>query len=144
MKRKIKHSPKGVLVKGFIPPIKRQFLESDLFKKEIKKMLRGNSGLYVLYDKDELYYVGITSRDLFSRLYQHTRDKHKNKWDKFSVFIVRRGKYLKDIETMAHLISSPPANVWKGRFTEHYEYDNKIKQMVKEAFKLIDGIKKNK
>ena len=140
VKRKIKHSSKGILVRGFIPPIARDFLKLDFFKKEIKKMLKGNSGLYVLYDDNELYYVGITSKDLFLRLSQHTKDKHKNRWDKFSVFIVGRGKYLKDIETIVHLISDPPANVSKGRFKKHYQYDNKIKQMVKEASKVINDI----
>lgn len=140
----MKKSPKGNLVKGFIPPISRSFLELDFFRKEIKEMLKGNSGLYVLYDNGELYYVGITSKDLFWRLYHHTRDKHKNKWNKFSVFIIARGRYLKDIETMAHLISNPPANLWKGRFKEHYQYDEKIKKMVKEVSKIIDDIKKNK
>lgn len=131
-------------MRGFIPPISRGFLEIDLFKKEIKKMLRGNSGLYVLYYNNKLYYVGITSKDLFWRLYHHTRDKHKERWNKFSVFIVGRSKYLKDIETIAHLISNPPANVWKGRFKKHYKHDDEIKQMVKEVSKLIDDIKQNK
>lgn len=135
-------SNKGRLVKGYLPPTSRKFLGVEFLKKEIKKMLEGNTGLYVLYKGDELYYVGITDRDLFWRLYQHTIDKHKSKWDKFSVFIVGKGKYLKDIETMAHLISNPPANVWKGRFKEHYKYDNTIKSILKDISKIIEEVKK--
>ena len=132
------------LVNGFIPPIPRDFLELDFFKKDIKKMLKGNSGLYVLYNKEKLYYVGMTSKDLFRRLSSHTKNKHKKNWNKFSVFIIKKSKDLKDIETITHSISEPPANVWKGRFKEHYKYDKEIKQIVKRASKFIDDFKKNK
>lgn len=135
-------SNKGKLVKGYIPPISRSFLELEFFKKQIKEMLKGNSGLYVLYKGKDLYYVGITGKDLFWRLYHHTIDKHKNKWNRFSVFIIGRGKYLKDIESIAQLISNPPANIWKGKFKEHYQYNEKIKKIVKDVSKIIDDIKK--
>ena len=140
MKRRKKKSSKGILVKGYIPPISRNFIELDFFENKMKEILKGNSGLYVLYNNDDLYYVGIT-KDLFRRLYHHRRDKHKNKWNRFSVFIIGRGKYLKDIESMAQLISNPPANVWKGRFKEHYQYDDEIKKMVKDVSKIIEDMK---
>ncbi len=105
-------------------------------------MLEGNVGLYVLYKSDKLYYVGITGIDLFWRLHTHTRDKHKGKWDSFSVFIISRGRYLKDIETMANLISNPPANILKGRFKEHYKYDDRIKSILKDIEKIIKEVKK--
>ena len=38
---------------------------------------------------------------------------------------------------MVQLTSNPPANVWKGRFKKHYEYDDKIKAMVKEVSKSL-------
>lgn len=56
-----------------------------------------HSGVYALYSDNELYHVGLTS-DLYSRLKHHTGDRHKNKWDKFTAFIIAKGKYLKDIE----------------------------------------------
>jgi hypothetical protein len=142
---KTKHNVRrGTLVKGYIPSISRKFLEIDFFKDKMGELLKGNTGLYVLYENDDLYYVGITSRDLFNRLYQHTKDKHKDNWNKFSVFIIGRGKYLRDVESMAQLISDPPANAWKSRFREHYQYDDKIKKMVKELADFLDEIKHNK
>lgn len=144
MKKQKHSSDKGRLVKGYIPPISRGFLQLEMFRKEIKSMLKGNSGVYVLYNNDDLYYVGITGRDLFWRLYHHTMDRHKNKWNKFSVFIVGRGKYLKDIESMIHRISITSANIAKGKFKEHYQYDRRIKKMVKEVSKVINNIQKGK
>lgn len=140
MKHKHK-SDKSRLVKGYLPPTSRKLLEVSFFKKEIKEMLKENSGLYVLYKKGELYYVGITG-NLFGRLNTHTKDKHKDKWDKFSVFIIGRGKYLKDIESMAQLISNPPANVWKGKFKKHYQYSDKIRSLIKDISKIIEDVKK--
>jgi predicted GIY-YIG superfamily endonuclease len=143
MKHKPEHqSDKGRLVKGYIPPISRSFLEFETFRKDMHEMLKKNSGVYVLYKDDDLYYVGITSRDLFWRLYHHTKDKHKNRWNKFSVFIIKRGRYLKDIESMIHRISETQANLAKGKFKGHYAYDHKIKKMVRKVSDLIRDIKK--
>lgn len=151
MRKKKKHSSqkkrksdKGALVKGFLPPTSRKFLGVEFLKKEIRNILQGNAGLYVLYKKNKLYYVGITNRDLFWRLYHHTKDRHKDKWDSFSVFIISRGKFLKDIETMAHLISNPPANIAIGRFKEHYKYDERIRSIIKDISKIIEEVKTNR
>ncbi len=140
MKRK--KSGKGKLVKGYIPSISRDFLEFSVFRDEIGKMLKGNSGVYVLYKKNKLYYVGIAG-DLFWRLHQHTKDKHKDNWDRFSVFIIAKGSYLKDIESMVHRISETKANVAKGKFKAHYEYDKKIKNIVREISRKIRKIQKS-
>jgi len=134
-------STKGFLVKGYVPPISRHFIEFAAFREELKKILKRNAGIYVLYKDEKLYYVGLT-KDLFWRLHHHTKDKHKNKWNKFSAFIIRRGNYLKDLESMTQLISEPPANIWKGRFKEHYKYDKQIKLMVKDLIKVMNDISK--
>ena len=126
MSKKKKKSNKGLLIKGFLPPTSIKFLGVEFLRREIRNMLEGKVGLYVLYKNKKLYYVGITDRDLFWRLHRHTTDKHKGKWDSFSVFIIRRGRYLKDMETMTNFISNPPANILKGRFKEHYKYDKRI------------------
>lgn len=138
---KKRKSPKGRLVKGYIPPISRNFLEFNMFRDAIGKMLKGNSGVYVLYKKYKLYYVGI-AQNLFWRLHCHTKDKHKKNWDRFSVFIIGKGYYLKDIESMIHRISETKANIAKGQFKAHYEYDRKIKGLVREVSKIIKKIQK--
>jgi hypothetical protein len=42
-------------------------------------------GVYVLYLKSDLYYVGI-SRKLGQRIRQHTNDAHEGRWDNFHWF----------------------------------------------------------
>jgi len=132
-------STKGRLVKGYIPPVSIEILEFDTFRKGMKDMLKGNSGVYVLYHKKKLYYVGM-AKDLFGRLYHHTKDKHKNNWDNFSAFIIGRGNYLKDIESMIHRISATPGNIVKGKFKGHYQYDDKIRRMVRKVSQIVKKI----
>ena len=59
-----------------------------------------------------------------------------------SVFIISKGGYLHDIEGMLHRISELPANVWKGKFKEHYQHDKEIKKMIKETAKLIKRLQR--
>lgn len=48
-------------------------------------------GVYLLYDSREVVYVGrSTGRDMGPRLYEHTIDRLKTRWDRFSWFGVQR------------------------------------------------------
>lgn len=52
---------------------------------------REQRGIYVLYDDHGPYYVGLANKmPLGHRLRDHTKDLHKNKWDRFSWFGFRR------------------------------------------------------
>lgn len=59
------------------------------------------SGVYILYKKGKPYYVGISTSSMRGRVRQHaTKDRHKEKWDTFSFYQIRKRKYLKDIESL--------------------------------------------
>ena len=48
---------------------------------------RRQRGIYVLHDDYGPYYVGLArDRPIASRLRAHTRDRHKDNWDRFSWF----------------------------------------------------------
>lgn len=52
---------------------------------------REQRGIYVLYDDYGPYYVGLArDQDIGSRLRAHTRNRHKDNWDRFSWFGFRR------------------------------------------------------
>lgn len=52
---------------------------------------REQRGIYVLYDDYGPYYVGLArDQDIGNRLRAHTRNRHKNNWDRFSWFGFRR------------------------------------------------------
>jgi len=72
-------------------------------------------GIYALYDNHGLYYVGLTTRSLRSRLRRHTRDRHKGKWNRFSWYQIPNLKYSKDMETAILRIVNPKGNRAKGK-----------------------------
>ncbi|MFC7959667.1 GIY-YIG nuclease family protein [Rhodococcoides kroppenstedtii] len=51
---------------------------------------REQAGIYLLYDGNKIVYVGrVTEPRMGARLREHTRDRHKSRWDRFSWFGVR-------------------------------------------------------
>jgi hypothetical protein len=61
MIRKRKPRP---IIKGYLEKINACIFES--YREEITAMIRGHQGLYALYQKNHLYYVGLAA-DLQSR-----------------------------------------------------------------------------
>jgi hypothetical protein len=48
-------------------------------------------GIYILYGNHGPYYVGLTKKgELGGRLKDHTKDEHKDEWDRFSWFGFRK------------------------------------------------------
>lgn len=68
-----------------------------------------DQGIYALYKGNKLYYIG-RANNLQRRLSHHLRNRHKNKWDRFSLFIVRNEKYISDLESLLITICEPVGN----------------------------------
>lgn len=128
-KRKVGATKKGALVRGFLEKKERKGFEY-LFGR-YKNVVGNSSGIYALYKGKELYYVGI-AKNLMRRVYQHLVDKHKNKWDKVSFFVIDNHKFSKDIETVILRIANPKGNGTKGKFEGHYELQNELNKVRKE------------
>jgi hypothetical protein len=73
-------------------------------------------GIYALYDDHGLYYVGLTDYSLRGRIKQHTNDRHKGKWNRFSWYHIPDIRHTKDIETIILRIVNPKGNKVKGHF----------------------------
>ncbi|MBI4712200.1 MAG: GIY-YIG nuclease family protein [Planctomycetes bacterium] len=93
--------------------ISRKALEN--YGKIIKDFVRRRHGIYALYRKNKLYYVGLAS-NLASRLNHHLRDRHANTWDRFSVYLTVSDRSLRELETLAVRIASPKGNKQQGKF----------------------------
>ncbi len=117
-----------------------EILNSDTFKKRLKEILKGYSGIYALYRKDHLYYVGLTT-DLFGRIKGHLKDRHAGKWNSFVIFRIRRIRYLKDIETLIIKLFKPSGNTLKGRVPRDSDINQLLGYMLKEEEKKIRVIK---
>src|SRR5579872_1414644 len=83
----------------------------------IRDYVRRREGVYALYRKGRLYYVGLAS-DLKWRLGTHLKDRHKEKWDSFSVYLTVTDQHLKELESlMLRVISPKPiGNKQSGKF----------------------------
>jgi hypothetical protein len=72
------------LVCQHLENISRDALEK--YQDVIRGYVRGRQGVYALYRRDKLYYVGLAS-NLRMRLSHHLRNRHGDSWDRFSVYL---------------------------------------------------------
>ena len=101
------------LVSQYLENISREALEvhHDL----IRQYIRGRRGVYALYRNDTLWYVGLAG-NLSRRLKEHLTDRHKESWDRFSVYPTMGATNMKEMESLLLRIVVPPGNKKKGRF----------------------------
>jgi hypothetical protein len=122
---------KGQLVCNHLEKISRDALEKH--QEIIKDFVKGKHGIYALFSKDRLYYVGLAS-DLRNRLKNHLHDQHSNTWDRFSVYLTVNSEHLRDLEALVIKIASPEGNKTRGNFSKsqnimrQFEQDIKTKQ----------------
>jgi len=134
---KISGSMKGALVKGFLEKKDRKGFE--LLLSRYKEVIGDSSGIYALYKGRKLYYVGIAI-NLLNRVDWHTKDKHRNKWDKVSFFVIDKHRYSKDIETVILRIANPKGNGTRGKFEGHFELQDKLNKIRREMRDLIKRV----
>ena len=87
----------------------------DRYSRVITDLVGGENGIYALYRNNTLHYVGLAT-DLRKRLNQHLGDRHKGKWNYFSLYLVRSQRSLRDLEDLVLRIAYPKGNVVRGKF----------------------------
>jgi hypothetical protein len=98
---------------------------------ELEELLDGKPGIYALYRRDKLVYVGMAKR-LFPRLRQHRRDRHKGTWDRFSAYVTRRESLAHEVETLALRVMQPTSNRKSGRFGRSTNLARQLEQLLAE------------
>ncbi len=94
--------------------ISRRALEK--YQEIVRQYVRRRRGVYALYARGKLYYVGLTS-NLRSRLQSHLKDKHGESWDRFSVYLTRNDTHIRELEALVLRIVKPKGNSQKGKFS---------------------------
>jgi len=148
MARKKKNKTRAI-VAGFVEKVNARIF--DRYQKEITGMIRGYQGLYALYKKDKLYYVGLAS-NLKGRIKHHLSNKHKGKWTHFSLYIIRRAGHIKELESLLLRIAYPEGNSQKGKLKNsknllpvlRRQVKQKIQQEFQDIFDEIYGHKEKK
>ena len=103
------------LVCQFLENVSRGVLEEyqDIFREYTKD----RHGIYALYRNSELYYVGLAG-NLRSRLKQHLKDGHRDKWDTLSLYITIDLNAIKELESLLLRVLRPEGNKTGGRFVK--------------------------
>ncbi len=76
------------LVCQHLENVSRDFLEK--YQDTIRDYVRRRHGVYALYRRDKLQYVGLAS-NLRSRLKAHLKDRHAKSWDRFGIYLTIGG-----------------------------------------------------
>lgn len=120
-RKRARTSQRRLLV-GFLESVSGRILAEDL--KIIKGLIRGRTGVYALYRRDSLYYVGLAS-NLMGRLSAHLRDRHRGVWDRFSVYVTRSDEHMRELESLVLRIVSPKGNRVSGKLkgAEDFKYE---------------------
>lgn len=87
----------------------------EKYQKIIRQYVSRRSGVYALYRGDRIYYVGLAS-NLRSRLKGHLKDRHRNLWNRFSVYLTIGNDHIKELESLILRIAKPVGNKVKGKF----------------------------
>ena len=113
----------------------------------ITELIKGHQGIYALYKKDKLYYVGLAS-NLKNRIKHHLNDRHKNFWTHFSLYIIRQEEHIKEIESLVLRISYPKGNTMRGKLKQSKDLrpilKSKMKEQWEKQFNEIIGGRKTK
>jgi hypothetical protein len=122
------------------PRLVTQFLERihrsafDKHPEIIRALVRRRNGIYALYAKDELYYVGL-AKDLRWRLKHHLKDHHRDSWDRFSVYLTIGHEHLRELESLAIRITCAAGNKQKGRFAGAENLERSLERVLLAKFK---------
>lgn len=103
------------LVCQHLENISRDALEQ--YQDIIRQYVRNRQGVYALYSRGKLYYVGL-ARNLRMRLAHHLRDRHGESWDRFSVYLTIGDSHLRELESLILRIVKPKGNKQKGKVCE--------------------------
>lgn len=103
------------LVSQHLENISSEALEK--YQDIVRRYVRGRQGVYALYRRGKLYYVGLAS-NLRSRLKHHLRDRHGQSWDRFSVYLTIGDSHLKELESLILRIVRPTGNKQSGKFVK--------------------------
>ncbi len=101
-----------VLVREYFERVSGKVLEE--YRPVVGEMIKGHAGVYALYKNDRLYYVGLAS-NMMRRINQHLKDRHKGKWDGFSVYLTNASDHIRPLEALVLRIVSPAGNRTSGR-----------------------------
>lgn len=118
------------LVCQHLENISREALEE--YQDIIRQYVRGRQGVYALFRRGKLYYVGLAT-NLRNRLTQHLRDRHADSWDRFSVYLTIGDHHLRELEALILRTVNPAGNQQKGKFAKSEDLRLRFRRDMKQS-----------
>jgi len=118
------------LVCQHLENISREALERH--QEIIRQYVRGRQGIYALYRRNKLYYVGLAT-NLRNRLKHHLKDRHGQSWDRFSVYLTIGDHHLRELEALILRTVKPSGNKQKGKFAKSEDLHRRFRGDVKRS-----------
>lgn len=100
----------------------------------IREIVGRRHGVYALYRRDKLYYVGLAT-NLRTRLNAHLKDRHRGLWDRFSVYLTIDDSHLRELESLTIRIAQPKGNKQRGKFARSENLTPTLKKRLREQQK---------
>lgn len=97
----------------------------------VRQFIGRNAGIYALYRKSKLYYVGLATT-LRGRLRAHVKNRHGNSWDRFSIYLTIRDQHLREIEALLLRIANPPGAKQRGKLAQSRDMRRRIARAIRE------------
>ena len=120
---------KGQLVCEHLENIQGKVLEA--YPNVIREFVKGRHGVYALYHRKQLYYVGLAS-NLRNRLKHHLNDRHAGKWERFSIYITNDAEHMKDLESLLLRIAAPKGNQMRGGFVKSVDLVKHLDRQIRD------------
>jgi len=133
MAKKVKRESRSIVI-GHLEKVSSKVFDSH--HKQITEIIEGNYGVYALYRREKLYYVGKAS-NLKSRVKQHLKDRHAGKWTHFSAYLIRKTDHINEIEALLLRIADPKGDKVKGKLKGSLNLRPKLKVLLSEDFKRL-------
>lgn len=124
-KRRTRREP---LVIQHLERVSRDFLER--YPDLVRQFIGRNAGVYALYRKNKLYYVGLASA-LRHRLHAHGKNRHGNSWDHFSIYLTIKDQHIREIEALLLRIAKPPGAKQSGKLAQSKDMKRRIQAAIR-------------
>jgi hypothetical protein len=122
-------------------PLVSQYMEQissevfDDYQQLLREYVRNRHGVYALYRREKLYYVGL-AKDLRGRLKTHLKDRHAQKWDRFSVYLTITDSHVKELESLLLRIVQPKGNRIGGGFARAQNLKKELRTRIRSEQKM--------
>lgn len=128
-KRHARRRRREALVHQHLENVSRDLLEE--YPDVVRRFIGRNAGIYALYRKDKLYYVGLAT-GLRGRLRAHVRNRHGGSWDRFSIYLTIKDQHLREIEALLLRIANPEGAKQRGKLAQSRDMRRRITKAIRE------------